>query len=391
MKNISLIYYGAKSQFTRIGFALTFIVLVASCSKGGGGNTVEGKKAELAKLQAEEKTLSEKIQKLQAELNIIDPNKEEEKVISVTTTPIAAQNFKHFVEFQGRLDAKNNILVSPQIGGAITSLNVKEGDYVKQGQVIATIDNAVMKQSQQEIEVQLETAKVFYQKQKNLWDQKIGTEVQYIQAKSNVEALEKRLATLQTQLGMNKVTAPMNGFIDEIRQRAGELAAPGLGIVRLVNSDNLKVVAQAADSYAGTVKQGDLVTIKFPDLGKETTAKLTFVSQTVNQASRTFTIEASVPKIDPQLKPNMTAVMNVNDQSKSDAIIINRNLIQQDESGNIVYVAVTEGGKKVARSRKITTGLTYGGDIEIVSGLQSGDLLITQGYQDLVDGQAVSF
>lgn len=390
MKNISLIYQGAKTRFSQIAFALAFIVLVASCSKGGG-DKVSQKKEELAKLQAEESAISEKIQKLQAELNILDPNKEEEKVISVTTSPVASQNFKHFVEFQGRLDAKNNIFVSPQVGGAITSLNVKEGDYVKQGQVLATIDNSVMKQSIQEIEVQLQTAKVFYEKQKNLWDQKIGTEIQYIQAKSNVESLEKRLATAQSQLAMTKVTAPMNGFIDEVRLRAGELASPGLGIVRIVNSDNLKVVAQAADTYAGTIKQGDLVTIKFPDLGKETTAKLTFVSQTVNQASRTFTIEASIPKIDPQLKPNMTAVMNVNDQSKSEAIIINRNLIQQDEQGNIVYVAVSEGGKKVARSRKITTGLTYGGDIEIVSGLQAGDLLITQGYQDLVDGQAVSF
>jgi membrane fusion protein (multidrug efflux system) len=391
MKNIFLIYSRAKTVFSSIAFALTVVVLVASCSKGGGGDKVSQKKEELGKLQAEEKTISEKIQKLQAELNILDPNKEEEKVISVTTMPIAAQNFKHFVEFQGRLDAKNNILVSPQVGGAITSLLVKEGDYVKQGQLIATIDNSVMKQSLQEVEVQLATAKVFYEKQKNLWDQKIGTEVQFIQAKSNVESLEKRIATIQTQTAMTKVAAPMNGFVDEIRQRAGELAAPGLGIIRLVNSDNLKVVAQAADTYAGTIKQGDVVTVKFPDLGKETTAKLTFVSQTVNQASRTFTIEASVPKIDPQLKPNMTAVMNVNDQSKKEAIIITRNLIQQDETGNIVYVAVTEGGKKVARSRKITTGLTYGGDIEIVSGLQSGDLLITQGYQDLVDGQAVSF
>ncbi len=390
MKNISFIYYGAKTKFSSIIFALTFIVLVASCSKSGG-DKVSQKKEELAKLQTEEKAISEKIQKLQAELNILDPNKEEEKVISVTTTPIAVSNFKHFVELQGRLDAKNNILVSPQVGGAITNLYVKEGDYVKQGQLIATIDNSVMKQSLQEIEVQLETAKVFFEKQKNLWDQKIGTEVQFIQAKSNVEALEKRLATLQTQTAMTKVTAPLNGFVDEIRQRAGELAAPGLGIVRIVNSDNLKVVAQAADTYAGTIKQGDLVTIKFPDLGKETTARLTFVSQTVNPASRTFVIEASVPKIDPQLKPNMTAIMNVNDQSKGDAVIINRNLIQQDEAGNVVYVAVTEGGKKVARSRKITTGLTYGGDIEIVSGLQAGDLLITQGYQDLVDGQAISF
>lgn len=371
-------------------YILSAVIILASCSKGGGDKVSE-KRAELAKLQAEEKTLAASIKKLQAELDVLDPKKEVEKVISVTVSPIATQTFKHFVEIQGRVDAKNNLFVSPQMGGAITNLYVKEGDYVKQGQVIATIDNAVLKQSIQEIDVQLGTAKVFYEKQKSLWDQKIGTEVQYIQAKANVEALEKRLATLQTQTAMTKVIAPLSGFVDEVRMRAGEMAAPGLGIVRIVNSENLKVVAQVADTYASTIKQGDVVTIKFPDLGKETTARLTFVGQTVNPASRTFAVEASISKIDSKLKPNMTAVMNINDQAKGNAIIINQNYIQHTELGDIVYVAVTEGAKKVARSRKVATGVTYNGDIEITSGLQSGDMLITQGYQDLVDGQAVNY
>ena len=159
----------------------------------------------------------------------------------------------------------------------------------------------------------------------------------------------------------------------------------------VVNSDNLKVVAQVADTYASTIKQGDEVIVKFPDLGKETTAKLTFVGQTVNPASRTFVVEASIRKIDSHLKPNMTAILNINDQAKSNAVIINQNYIQHTEAGDIVYLAVVEGSKKVARSRKVTTGITYNGDIEIVSGLQTGDMLITQGYQDLVDGQAVNF
>lgn len=371
-------------------YILSAVIILASCSKGGGDKVSE-KRAELAKLQAEEKTLAASIKKLQTELDILDPKKEVEKVIAVTVSPLTTQTFKHFVEIQGRVDAKNNLFVSPQMGGAITNLYVKEGDYVKQGQVIATIDNAVLKQSIQEIDVQLGTAKVFFEKQKSLWDQKIGTEIQYIQAKANVEALEKRLATLQTQTAMTKVIAPLSGFVDEVRMKAGEMAAPGLGIVRIVNSDNLKVVAQVADTYASTIRQGDVVTIKFPDLGKETTAKLTFVGQTVNPASRTFAVEASISKIDPQLKPNMTAVMNINDQAKGNAIIINQNYIQHTELGDIVYVAVTEGAKKVARSRKVATGVTYNGDIEITSGLQSGDMLITQGYQDLVDGQAVNY
>jgi membrane fusion protein, multidrug efflux system len=371
-------------------YILSTIVVLVACSKGGGDKLSE-KKAELAKLQAEEKTISASITKLQAELDILDPQKDVEKVITVTVSPLASQNFKHFVEIQGRVDAKNNIFVSPQMGGAITNLYVKEGDYVKKGQIIATIDNAVLKQSIQEIDYQLETAKIFYEKQKSLWDQKIGTEIQYIQAKSNVESLEKRISTLKTQTAMTSVVSPIGGFVDEVRMKAGEMAAPGIGIVRVVNSDNLKVVAQVADTYASTIKQGDVVIVKFPDLGKETTAKLTFVGQTVNAASRTFVVEASIPKIDSQLKPNMTAVLNINDQAKGNAIIINQNYIQHTELGDIVYVAVTEGAKKVARSRKVTTGITYNGDIEITSGLQTGDMLITQGYQDLVDGQAVNF
>jgi RND family efflux transporter MFP subunit len=370
-------------------FILSAVVILVSCSKGG--DKVSEKRAELAKLIAEEKTISASIKKLQSELDIIDPKKEIEKVIAVTVSPITSQTFKHFVEIQGRVDAKNNLFVSPQMGGAITNLYVKEGDFVKQGQLIATVDNSILKQSIQEIDVQLGTAKVFYEKQKSLWDQKIGTEIQFIQAKANVEALEKRLATLQTQTSMTKVIAPISGFVDEVRMKAGEMAAPGLGIVRIVNSDNLKVVAQVADTYASTIKQGDVVNVKFPDLGKEVTAKLTFVGQTVNPASRTFTVEASISKIDPQLKPNMTAVLNINDQAKGNAIIINQNYIQHTELGDIVYVAVTEGAKKVSRSRKVTTGVTYNGDIEITSGLQAGDMLITQGYQDLVDGQTVNY
>ncbi|MDZ7935485.1 MAG: efflux RND transporter periplasmic adaptor subunit [Emticicia sp.] len=371
-------------------YILSSVIILVSCSKGGGDKISE-KRAELTKLQADEKAIAASIKKLQAELDIIDPKKEVEKVIAVTVSPISTQTFKHFVEIQGRVDAKNNLFVSPQMGGAITNLYVKEGDFVKQGQVIATVDNSILKQSLQEIDVQLGTAKIFYEKQKSLWDQKIGTEIQYIQAKANVEALEKRLATLQTQTAMTKVIAPLSGFVDEVRMRAGEMAAPGLGIVRIVNSDNLKVMAQVADTYASTIKQGDVVTIKFPDLGKETTARLTFVGQTVNPASRTFTVEASIPKIDSKLKPNMTAVMSINDQAKGNAIIINQNYIQHTELGDIVYVAVTEGAKKVARSRKVATGVTYNGDIEITSGLQTGDMLITQGYQDLVDGQAVNY
>jgi RND family efflux transporter MFP subunit len=299
--------------------------------------------------------------------------------------------FQHFVEGTGRLEAENNVFVTPKIGGAITRIYVKEGDYVKKGQTVATIDNTIMKTSMDAINTQMATAQLLFDKQESLWNQKIGTEVQYIQAKSQIDALKKQLATMKAQNDMNVVKSPISGYVDEVRSQMGEMASPGLGILRVVNFSELKVVAEIPDTYAGTISKGDVVKIKFPDLQKEITAKLKFVSQTINPVSRTFTIEANIPNFDKQLKPNLTAIVNINDQSRSRAIVIPRNLIQRTEEGELVYVAVQEGNKKVARSRAIITGLTYDGNIEITSGLNVGDMLITQGYQDVVDGQVIMY
>ncbi|MBK6976919.1 MAG: efflux RND transporter periplasmic adaptor subunit [Cytophagaceae bacterium] len=363
--------------------------VVVACGKKED-NSLKGKKDQLAQLQKEATTIDEKIQKLQAEIDKLEPNKIE-KSKTVAVSPIIPATFDHYVESTGRLEAENNVFVSPQMGGAITHVYVKAGDFVTKGQKIVTIDNSVLRNSIQEIEIQLETAKTIYERQKNLWDQKIGTEVQFIQAKTQVEALQRRITTLKSQDGMNIVTAPISGVVDEVRFKAGEMAAPGVGIVRIVNFSDLKVVANVPDTYAGTIAKGDMVKIKFPDLQKEISARLTFVSQTINQVSRTFVVEAKVPNIDKSLKPNLTAIININDQSKSGAIVIPQSFVQNTDQGNIVYVAVVEGNKKVAKARQVTTGLTYDGKVEVKSGLLSGDMLITEGYQEIVDGQLINY
>lgn len=369
---------------------LSLILIATACGKKED-NSLAGKKAKLAELQTKQQTIAADIKALQTEIAKLEPNKEE-KVKEIAVSPLVAQNFKHFVEITGTLDAKNNIYVSPKMGGALTSVTVKEGDYVKQGQVIAKIDNSVLLTSMQEIQVQLETARTLFERQKALWDQKIGTEVQFIQAKTGVEALEKRLATLKSQDAMNVVTSPISGYVDEVRQKAGEMAMPGMGIIRVVNLENLKVVAKVPDAYAGTVKIGDLVTVKFPDLNnKEISTRLTFVSQTVNPITRTFVVEALIPNNDKQFKPNLNAVVNINDQSKATAIVVPMNLVQHTEEGDVVYVAVQEGNKKVARSRKVKMGLNYNGQVEITEGLSTGELIITEGYQEIVDGQLVNY
>lgn len=368
---------------------VSVILFTTSCGKKEG-NSLADKKAQLADLQKQESTLAASIKKLQDEIQKLDTTTKVVKISSVAVTPLVAQNLQHFVEATGRLDAINNVFVSPQMGGALTAIYVKEGDYVAKGQKLATIDNTVLRSSMQEVEIQLETARTMFEKQKSLWEQKIGTEVQYIQAKAQVEALEKRIATVKSQDKMNVVLAPIAGYVDEVRQKAGELAAPGMGILRIVNTTELKVVANVPDTYAGTISKGDVVSIKFPDLQKEVKGRLSFVSQTINPVTRTFTVEASVPR-DAQLKPNLTAILNVNDQSRANALVVPRNLIQRTENGDIVYVAVQEGKNKVARSRQIKTGLIYENSVEVVSGLATGELLITEGYQSIVDGQMVNY
>lgn len=382
MKNIFI-------PVTKYSLIAAMVLIAVACGKKED-NSLAGKKAKLAELQKTQSTLSADIKKLESEIHKLDPNKTE-KVKNISVSPLAARNFQHFVEATGRVDAENNVFVSPQMGGAITHLFVKEGDFVSKGQKIATIDNSVMRNTIQEIQTQLETAKTLFERQKALWDQKIGTEIQFIQAKTQVESLERRIATLKSQDALNIVVSPIAGYVDEVRLRAGEMASPGLGIVRVVNFANLKVVANIPDTYAGTISKGDIVKIKLPDLQKEVNATLSFVSQTVNQVSRTFLVEAKIQNFDKQLKPNLTAILNINDQSRASAIVIPQNYIQNTELGSVVFVAVTEGNKKVARSREVKAGLSYNGEVEILSGLTAGDLIITDGYQDLVDGQPISY
>ena len=366
------------------------IFLLAACG-GGNDDSLAGKQAELAKLKSEQSELNLKIKALETEVAKLDTtNKREDRAKAVTVSPVTSQNFQHYVEVQGTVDAKNSVMVSPKSGGVLTSVLVKEGDYVRQGATMARVDNSVMKESIAEVQNQLALATTVYEKQARLWEQKIGTEIQYLQAKNNKEALEKKIATLNTQLGQSNIAAPISGVVDQVIAKVGEMAAPGMPIARVVNLSNLKIVAKVADSYVASVKKGDEVIVKFPDLNQEYKARISFVSTTVDPLTRTFRIEANLPSNN-DLKPNMLAQVQINDATKKDALVIDQNLIQSTENGTVVYVAENEGGKKVAKSRVVKTGLSYNGEVEILAGLQPGDQIITQGYQEVADGQTVIY
>lgn len=362
---------------------------LAAC--GGDDNSLAGKQAELTKLKSEQTETEAKIKALESEIGTLDTTAvREDRAVAVTVSPVMSENFKHYVEVQGSVDAKNTVMVSPKSGGVLTAVLIKEGDNVRQGQTIARVDNSIMQESIAEVKNQLSLANTVFEKQSRLWEQKIGTEIQYLQAKNNKESLEKKIATLNTQLGQFSITAPISGVVDQVIAKVGEMAAPGMPVARIVNLGNLKIVAKVSDSYVATVKKGDEVIVKFPDLDQEYTARITFVSTTVDALSRTFRIEANLPSTN-SIKPNMLATVQINDATKKDALVIDQNVVQNTENGTVVYVAENEGGKKVAKSRVVKTGLSYNGKIEILAGLKAGDQLITQGYQDVADGQAVIF
>jgi membrane fusion protein (multidrug efflux system) len=370
-----------------IGLATSLLLSCSSEKK----SDLASKKQELADLKAQQTELTAKIKALQSEVTKLDPTQAEQvKVKEVVVAPLSVTTFKHFVELQGTIDAKNNVQVTPKSGGAVTAVYVKEGDAVRAGTVLAKIDDQILRESVEEVRNQLSLANTVFEKQSSLWKQQIGTEIQYLQAKNNKEGLEKRLATLNVQLSQSSVTSPISGIVDQVNVKTGETAMPGMGIVRVVNLSQLKVVAKVADSYAGSVRKGDAVVVRFPDINKELTTRISFVSTTVDPLSRTFNIEAPLPS-DNSLKPNMLAQVKINDISKTKTIVIDQNLVQNTENGQLVYVAVSEGNKKLAKARQVKTGLSYGGQVEIITGLNSGDQLITQGYQELVDGQPINF
>ncbi len=358
---------------------------------GNAGSDLASKKEELTKLKTEQANLTTKIRTLESEVAKLDPKKKEEaRVKDVVVSPLTATTFKRYVELQGTIDAKNNVQVSPKSGGAVTAVYVVEGSSVRAGQLLARIDDQILRTSVEEIKTQLALANIVFEKQSNLWKQQIGTEIQYLQAKNNKESLERRLATVNSQLSQSNVTAPISGVVEKVFTKVGSTAGPGVPMFQVVNLSQLKVMAKVADTYAGSVRKGDEVIVRFPDINRDLKTRISFVSTTVDPLSRTFTIEAPLPS-DNSLKPNMLAQIKINDLSKSNALVINQNLIQNTENGQLVYVAVNEGGKKIAKSRKVTTGSSYGGQIEITAGLKSGDQLVTQGYQELTDGTPINF
>jgi RND family efflux transporter MFP subunit len=371
--------------YSRIAFAVLIAAFLGACSAATPEND---KKVRLEKLKEQQASLSKEIKKLEDEIEKEDPDSlSTVRAKDVGVSELSLKNFDHYVQTQGHVESENNILVSARSMGSVTRVNVTEGQQVSKGQVLAEIDNSVIQRSIEGMESQLELATSVYERQKNLWDQKIGTEVQFLQAKTNKESLEKQLASLREQNEMARIKAPVSGTVDEIMVKVGENIAPGMPAVRVVNAADLKIQARVSEAYITDIKKGNKVLVNISELGKEVEAKVTFVSRTIDRLTRTFNVEVALPS-SPDLRPNMTATVRVIFESNPAAVVVPINVIQEINDEKVVYVAEQKGNQTIASRKVITVEGVYGNQAE-VQGLKEGDRLITVGYQGLNDGDFV--
>jgi RND family efflux transporter MFP subunit len=354
--------------------------LLASCG-------TKDKNAELNDLKAKRSELDGKIAELEKELGVTNAP----KTRKVMTTDVATAPFKHCVEIQGTVDAENNIVVAPQIPGLVTKIYVNEGDAVQVGQLLAETDNSAYAAQIAAIQPQLELAQDVFQRQQRLWDQKIGSEVQYLQSKTQVDALTKQILAVQAQIELTKVKAPINGIVDHVGARVGQFATAQNPdpCFRIVNLNSLKVKSEVAESYANKVKKGNKVVLFFPDVNIEVDGSISFTAKFISPMTRTFTAEAILTGSNELLRPNMVSIMKIVDYENAAAILAPLNIIQNENNLQYVYVAVNENGVLTARRRSVTVGQVYAGNAEVTGGLSVGDKLITTGYAELTEGMAI--
>jgi membrane fusion protein, multidrug efflux system len=368
--------------YLNIAGAIVAGSLLAGCSA-----TSSDKKAQLDKLKTEQVSIAAQIKKLEAEIAKENPNQKVVKAKEVMTKTVTPRPFNHYVQTQGTIESEENVQVSAKSAGIVTQVFVREGEQVSKGQILAQIDNSLAIRGIDEIKASLELANTVYNRQKNLWDQKIGTEVQYLQAKNNKEGLERRLASLNEQNDMTKIKSPINGVIDEVQVKAGQNIAPGMPALRVVNNSDLRVNADVSEAYAANIKKGNKVIVTLPDLNKDIDAKVTFVGRNINQLSRTFALEADLPS-SPDLRPNMTAIIKVVYEFYPSAITVPVNVVQDINGEKILYVAETKGDQTIARKRVVEVQGIFD-DLAQVKGIEAGENIVTTGFQGLSDGQVI--
>ncbi|MEO5909301.1 MAG: efflux RND transporter periplasmic adaptor subunit [Pelobium sp.] len=338
------------------------------------------KKAELEKLKKEQTATNTKIAELEAEIG----TKKNDVTKDVDVYEVTTSVFKNYIEIQGKVDAEQNVQVSPEAQGVITKVYVNIGQNVSRGQVLAQIDDAVLRQNIAQLQTNLDLATNLFNRQKNLWDQKIGTEVQYLNAKTQKESLERQMSVLRQQASMYKIKSPISGTIDLMDYKVGQAVQPGVPGVRVVNASDLKAKAMVSESYAGRINQGDEVMVVLPDAQDSLNTKISFASKTIDPLSRSFSVEVKLPSKN-TFRPNMISILKIVDYTNPKATTVPIKAIQKSEKGD--YLTIVENGK--AKRVDVKVGNVYKGNAEILTGISAGDKVIVNGLSGLNEGDTV--
>jgi len=369
-----------------IFYTLAIAAILVSC------NSSTDKKGKLEKLKVQREELNTQISQLEAE---IYPNglPSEIKSTTVKVDPVQSCVFNHYVEVQGVVDGDQNVAVSPQTSGIVTAVYVTEGSNVKKGQVLAELDAVVLKQSLDELKTQATLISNLFDKQKALWDKNIGSEVQFLQAKTNKEAIDNKIKTLQGQIDMARIISPISGTVESVPLKLGQMASPGqpTSAIRIINMNSAKIKADVSENFASRIEDGNKVLIRFPDTGKEIESKLSFTSRFIDPTNRTFQVECRIQSGEVQLRANMIAYVKIKDYTNDKAFCIPVNYVQTNKDGKFIFVAVQKDNKWVASRRMVKQGMDYNGVAEITEGLALGDKVISSGYQSLNEGTQIVF
>jgi membrane fusion protein, multidrug efflux system len=378
-------------------YSVLLILVFTACGKKTDNNQtslnndLETLRATLIEKQSQYKALGDEIEQLSQKISEIDTTEKPRKLVTLDT--IKTEEFRHYVDFQATVQSDEVARASSDIGGRIIKLMIIEGQMVQKGQLIAKLDVETLQRQLDELETNLALATTIYEKQQKLWDQKVGSEIQLIEAKSNKERLEKAKATIIANVAKSSVYAPCSGVVEILNTKEGEFVGPGSPIATIVNIKKIKVVANLPESYIGKVKKGDQVTINFPTLQEDIKATIKRIGKTISEGNRTFVVEASIQQMaDDILKPNLLARMRINDFTQKNTVVIKAELLQQESDGrSFVFVKSGDDANAIASKLFVEIDKIYEDKILIKSGLKAGDIIIKEGARGLADNELIAF
>lgn len=379
-------------------YAITIVLVLWTTSCQNDSNTksrmtaidqmdLASLKSLLAEKKSEVSNLNGEIDSITARMETLDPSLNRQKEQRVTVLPVDDTVFNQFITVQGLLEADETVNINAESGGRLMELNIDEGDYVKKGDLVARVNLEQLSKQKAEMETSYELAKEVYERQKRLWDQNIGSEMQYLQAKNDKERLERSLETLEYEQSKSDVYAPISGVVDEVNIREGELASPGEPIAIILDVRQLIATADVPENYLANVHLGDEVTVRFPSLDVETKGRVTLIGSKIDKANRTFEIEVRINRFTKNLKPNMLTEIKLNTNTIKDVITLPINLIQQEINGKEYLMVVDRSnGTPKAKKTYITKGQTNDLRAIITKGLVSGDEVIRIGGRTVSEG-----